>query len=60
MYSRTLLTGQYGNHQVIGCGEKEHKSGQSEDITDGGVVPIADINKFKQSLSVHPVTMTTS
>jgi len=55
-----LLTGQYGNHQILGYGEKEDGSGQSEDMTDGGMVPIADINKFKQSLSVHPVTMTTS
>ncbi|XP_065906248.1 nardilysin-like [Dysidea avara] len=46
--------------QILGHGDKEDGSDQSEDITDGGVIPIADINKFKQSLSVHPVTMTTS
>ena len=49
--------------QITGHGEKcDNNSDQSDDSTDygGEVVYISDINKFKQSISVFPVTMVTS
>lgn len=49
--------------QIIGHGEKQDNSDQSDDSTDyggGEVVYISDIDKFKQSISVFPVTLVTS
>ena len=47
--------------QITGHGDKQHNN-QSDDSTDYGseVMYISDVNKFKQSISVLPVTMVTS
>lgn len=53
----------HGNLFITGHGEKcDNNSDQSDDSTDygGEVVYISDISKFKQSISVFPVTMVTS